>query len=189
MKLIDKAWEINNQYNSKEEIIKGCCPCGRTFNLISAEKFTVCDKDCIKCWNKEIKEDNKLELNFKNLHQSPIEEITLNWNNEEDFIKGLKQGVENIICIDESEKEVLTYSNLPIIATYCSDVYKYCTQLKNKVVYSDFNHARIHMNLGNKAKFEDKTYYIKDNELYYENLKCACGLKLKAIESDKWILL
>lgn len=69
------------------------------------------------------------------------------------------------------------------------EVYDYCTELKNQVNYVDFNFAKMHMLNRDKVMFENETYYIKNGELYCEELNSACALKLRAIESDKWILL
>lgn len=37
--------------------------------------------------------------------------------------------------------------------------------------------------------FEDETYYIENGELYCKEINDTVALKLRAIESDKWILL
>ena len=127
------------------------------------------------------------KISFKQLEKSPIDGVELDWNTEEKFKKCLNENKETLICIDDMN--LFTYNNLPIIATYLLEVYDYCTMLKNKVEYVDFLKAKEHMLKGNKAEFENETYYIKDDELYCEDIKSACALKLRAIESDKWILL
>ena len=128
--------------------------------------------------------DNKTIYN--NLYFSPISYIRLDGVNEDYFIKTLK---ENKPIIFTSEQRQFTYDKIPEVIKWLKDVYDFCTELKNKVEYVNFSKAKEHMNQGNKSMFEDEIYYIKNDELYCENINSACALKLRAIESDKWILL
>lgn len=136
-------------------------------------------------WTDEMLDDI---LTFSQLFQSPIDGIRLDDEDEKETIISLKDNSEIIWTGSESE---ITYDKIPELVAWLQSVYNYCTELKeqNKVEYVDFINAKEYMLQGNKAKFEDETYYIKDDELYCEDLKSACALKLRAIESNKWILI
>jgi hypothetical protein len=115
-----------------------------------------------------IKEIDNKELTFEQLEKSPIKGIELDHNTEEKFKKCLNENKETLIYIEDID--VFTYENLPIIARYLLDTYDYCTKLKekNNVEYKDWKTARLHMESGNKAKFQEVEYFIKDGDLYWE---------------------
>jgi len=192
MKAIEKAWKMNlqldkdDQWENKEAIISERCPCYGDFNGINLKEPKYCPKDdeeelCTKCWNREVEED---KLTFNKLEISPVSNINLDGENEEDIKESLKRN-DYIVCADNS----FDYNKIPLLIKWLQDVYDYCTEIKNKVEYVDFETAKKHMNNGNKAMFEDETYYIKNGELYCNETKSTVALKLRAIESDKWILL
>jgi len=141
----------------------------------------------------EVKIKSNEEINtkptFEQLSQSPIDGIELN-SSVEDYFKNLLMHNGTIVYIkDVLKRESITYNNLPIFIKWLQNVYSLSTELKSKIEYIDFNTAKEHMNKGNKTEFENETYYIKNNELWCEDINDACALKLRAIESDKWILL
>jgi hypothetical protein len=129
---------------------------------------------------------NNNEDRYDKLYFSPISYIRLNGMNEDCFTKSLK---EDKAIVFASEQSRITYDRIPKLIEWLKNVYDYCTELKNKVEYVDFNTAKEYMNNSNKAMFEDETYYIKNNELFCEDTNSAVALKLRAIESDKWILI
>lgn len=205
---ISKAWEINlklpkeDQWESKEEIIENYCPNSCEIGLDLKEP-KCCPEEynkglCMKCWNRLIKEEDvnstqetnteeniSNKLTFDKLKESPINEMYFSDMTENNFIKSLKNAEYIINCEDGT----LTYDDIPKTIKWLQDVYSLANKLKNKVEYINFITAKEYMLKGNKSKFEDEVYYIKNDELYCEDLKSACALKLRAIESDKWILL
>ena len=150
-------------------------------------------ENCTKCWNSEIEDydkeiftsiDNK--LTFNKLEFSPISDINLDDANEDGLKESLKRN-DYVICAHNS----FDYNKIPIFIKWLQDVYDYCTELKNKVEYVDFNTAKLHMYNGNKAKLKDCIYYIEDEELYFElySEPRTTNLSLSMIESNEWILL
>lgn len=133
----------------------------------------------------EIIED-KSKLTFEQLEKSPIEGIELSNSSEKYLIEALKY---NDFLISDNNGEI-TYNKIPELVAWLQNVYNYCSELKNNIVkYVDFNTAKKHMNNDNMAMFENETYYIRNGELYCKEIKDTVALKLRAIESDKWILL
>lgn len=205
MKAIDKAWKENlqeskdDQWESKEDLIENCCPYGEYNLKIKGFKDDgdLCEEyneNCTKCWNSEIEEKNEKEistsidnkLTFNKLEFSPISDINLDDANEDGLIESIKRN-DYIICAHNS----FDYNKIPVFIKWLQDVYDYCTELKNKVEYVDFNTAKLHMYNGNKAKFKDCTYWIENDELYfnlYSKPKVA-SLSLIMTENKEWILL
>ena len=203
---IEKAWEENlrepkdNQWESKEDLIENCCPYGEYNLKIKGFKDDgdLCEEyseNCTKCWNSEIEDDDKEitttidnKLTFNKLEFSPISDINLDDANEDGLKESLKRN-DYVICAHNS----FDYNKIPVFIKWLQDVYDYCTELKNKVEYVNFNIAKEHMKNGGKAKYdndkEDYTYYIKGDSIYCEEDGETCAFSLKAIESDKWILL
>lgn len=203
MLAIDKAWEDNlqepkdDQWKSKEDLIDNCCPYGEYNLKIKGFKDDgdLCEEyneNCTKCWNSEIEEDveeedNKSELTFDKIKESPINEMYFSDMTENNFIKSLKNDEYIINCEDGT----LTYDDIPKTIKWLQDVYDYCTELKNKVEYVNFNIAKEHMKNGNKAKFKDCTYWIENEELCFDlySESRTTNLSLSMIDSKEWILL
>ncbi|NRU52629.1 hypothetical protein [Clostridium beijerinckii] len=204
MKAIDKAWSENlqepkcNQWESKEDLIENCCPYGEYSLKIKGfeDDEQLCEhfnENCTKCWDSGIQEDekeentynNKSELTFEKLKESPINEMYFSDITENNFIKNLKTNEYIINC----EDGVLTYDDIHKTIKWLQEVYDYCTELKNKTEYVDFMTAKEHMRKGGDAKFEEYTYYIVRDKIYCHEDSEECAFSLKTIESDKWILL
>ena len=205
MKAIDKAWKENlklqkdEQWETKEDLIENCCPHNEFYLRLKGfknddELCSCYDENCTKCWNSEIEEDNEKEistsidkkLTFNKLEFSPISDINLDDANEDGLIESLKRN-DYIVCAHNS----FDYNKIPSLIEWLQNIYDYCTELKNKIEYVDFNNAKLHMYNGNKAKFKDCTYWIENGELYfnlYSKPKVA-SLSLIMIESKEWILL
>lgn len=200
MKAIEKAWQENlqepkgNQWKSKEEIIENLCPYDYRLKASPNCNDGEDNEICTKCWNCEIEEDNEKDistsidnkLTFNKLEFSPISDINLDDANEDGLIESIKRN-DYIICAHNS----FDYNKIPVFIKWLQDVYDYCTELKNKVEYVDFNTAKLHMYNGNKAKFKDCTYWIENDELYfnlYSKPKVA-SLSLIMTENKEWILL
>ena len=197
---IEKAWDDNlqeskdNQWGSKEDIIENLCPYDYGLNTIPNCNDGEDNEICIKCWNRKIEEKNEEEisisiddkLNFNKLEFSPISDINLDDANEDGLIESIKRN-DYVICAHNS----FDYNKIPSLIEWLQNIYDYCTELKNKVEYVDFNTAKEWMekDIKNKAKYGDFTYYIKDNELLCDDLYDACTLLLEAINSKEWILL
>lgn len=123
---------------------------------------------------------------YDNLYFSPISYIRLNGVNEDYFIKALK---ENKPIIFTSEQRQFTYDKIPEVIKWLQDVYDFCTELKNKVKYADFETARIHMRNGNKAKYKNFICYIENDFLYTEEDNMRCAFPVFSISNKEWTLL
>lgn len=200
MKAIDKAWQENlqepkdHQWKSKEEIIENLCP--YDYRLKSSPNCNDGEDNeiCVKCWNREIEEDdtethNKSESTFEALKICPTNiNICINECSEDTFIKAVK---DNDIIVYIEENTDIYYDDIPKIINWLQDVYNCSTELKNKIEYVDWNTAKEYMEISSRktTKYKDYEYYIKNNELHRADDDGICTLTLEAINSKEWILL
>lgn len=209
MKAIEKAWNINlqlpksEQWDSKETIISETCPHNEDFNIrlknhtykdgsVRCDDFGNEDSinKCTKCWQCEIEEEpinNK--STFKELRTCPANtDIVINENREDTFAKAIKDN--DIIVYIENDTDIY-YNDIPEIIKWLQDVYDYATELKNKVEYTLWCNARTHMEQGNKCKFKDVEYFIKNGELYWNisSNPTVAVMSLDMLDSKEWILL
>lgn len=215
MKRIQKAWEINltfpkdDQFKSKEEIADKCCPNDKTMKV---EKDIIsCIGYCDECWNKEIinpidteihNEDKTLETEdsseltfdsleyWKRFNDNEDEEIYITSEDEKELIDYIKSD-KSIVCLST----YLTLDEIPLAISHLQKVYKYCTKLKNKVEYVDFQTAFKHMKDGGQIRHGNYVYKIENDKLKYScewNKDCfePCdAFTFKEINSNEWVLL